>query len=259
MTMTELIASLQDYQRKAAAHSKRVHACPPFRLYLHPTDSFRYFNFAIPDHPIEELSQTELDALEAAFVARERSLRFEFLHEYTPRLRHLLDAFAVPLEGENPLLVCRPDTWADVPRPVGLEIRLLTPDSPGEDLAADINVGSRGFGEVGRDATPERVADLRRRLGTGNQYFLARIGGEPAAVGAYMVLLDGMTEVVGIATLPEHRRQGIAAAVTAEITRHAFQQGAHTAFLTAADDDASRVYQRSGYRRIGTGLAYGGD
>lgn len=255
--MNDLITSLQAYQRKAAAHSKRVYPCPPFHLYLHPTDSFRFFNYAIPDCPIEALAQEELDALATAFAAHERTLRFEFLHEYTPRLRHLLDALAVPQESENPLLVCRPDTWTATPLPAGLEIRRLTPDSSDEDIAANIEVGSRGFGDEGRGATPERIADLRRRLGLGSEYFLARIDGQPAGVGAYMVLLDGMTEVVGIATLPESRRQGIAAAVTAELTRYAFQQGAHTAFLTAADDDASRVYQRSGYRRIGTGLAYG--
>jgi ribosomal protein S18 acetylase RimI-like enzyme len=257
--MNELIASLQDYQRKAAAATKRAFACPPFHLYLHPSDSFRFFNFAIPDHPIEELAQEELDALEAAFVARDRALRFEFLHEYTPRLRHILDALAVPLESENPLLVCRPEEWTALPHPPGFEVRRLMPDSPDEDIAADITVGSRGFGEVGRDATPERVADLRRRLGAGNEYFLALIEGEPAGVGAYMIPLQGITEIVGIATLPEFRRRGIGAAVTAEITRHAFERGVTTAFLTAADDDASRVYQRSGYRRIGTGLAYGGE
>ena len=255
--MNELIESLQDYQRKAAAATKRVYGCPPFHLYLHPSDSFRFFNFAIPDHPIEELAQEELDALAAAFVAHERSLRFEFLHEYTPGLRHLLDAFGVPLESEDPLLVCRPDMWTALAHPRGFEIRRLTSESPDEDIAANITVGSRGFGDVGRDATPERVADLRRRLGAGNEYFLALIDGEPAGVGAYMIPLDGITEVVGIATLPEYRRRGIAAAVTAEITRHAFDNGVTLAFLTAADDDASRVYQRSGYRRIGTGLAYG--
>lgn len=255
--MNELISALQDYQRKAAAATKRVYACPPFHLYLNPTDGFRYFNYAIPDHPIEALSREELDALAREFEAHDRTLRFEFIHEYTPQLRRLLDALAVPLEGENPLLVCRPDTWTDVPRLAGLEVRRLTPESTDEDIAANINVGSRGFGEEGRDATPERVADLRRRLDAGGEYFLALLEGEPAGVGAYMIPLDGMTEVVGIATLPEYRRRGIAAVVTAEITRHAFEQGVRTAFLTAADDDASRVYQRSGYRRIGTGLAYG--
>ncbi len=41
------------------------------------------------------------------------------------------------------------------------------------------------------------------------------------------------------------------------MTRGAFVEGVQTAFLTAADDDASRVYQRAGFYRIGTGLAYG--
>jgi ribosomal protein S18 acetylase RimI-like enzyme len=256
--MTDLIPSLQAYQRKAAAHTKQVHPCPPFHLYLHPSDRFRFFNYAIPDYPIEELSGGTLDALEAEFEKHDRLLRFEFLHEYAPRLRRLLDALGVPLESENPLLVCLPDTWSATPLPLGLEVRRLTPESPDADLAADINVGNRGFGEAGRDATPERVADLRRRLGLGNEYFLALIEGEPAGVGAYTLVSDGMTELVGIATLPEFRRRGIAAAVTAELARHAFEQGAGTVFLTAADDDASRVYQRSGFRRIGTGLAYGG-
>jgi predicted GNAT family acetyltransferase len=76
-------------------------------------------------------------------------------------------------------------------------------------------------------------------------------------VGAYTAPLEGFTELVGIATLPDHRRRGIAGAVTAHMARIAFAEGVHTAFLTAADDAASRVYQRSGFHRIGTGLAYG--
>jgi ribosomal protein S18 acetylase RimI-like enzyme len=255
--MNDLISALQDYQRKAAAATKNVHPCPPFHLYLSPTDPFRYFNYAIPDGPIEQLTRQELQALERAFAERERTLRFEFLHEYTPRLGDILAALDVPLEGENPLLVCGPDTWTSVPHPAGLQVRRLTAQSPDEDLAASINAGHRGFGGQGDEATPQRIADLRRRLGVGSQYFLALIDGQPAGVGAYTIPLEGMTELVGIATLPEYRRRGIAAAVTAEMTRYAFEGGVRTAFLTAADDDASRVYQRSGYRRIGTGLAYG--
>ena len=255
--MNELIESLQAYLRRAAAHTRQVYPCPPFHLYLHPSDSFRYFNYAIPDQPIDALASEELDALEAAFAARDRSLRFEFLHEYTPRLRSILDALGVPLEGENPLLTCSRETWTAIAPPPGLQIHRLTPDSPDEDLAADIDVGNRGFDEEGRDPTPERIADLRRRLGLGSQYFLARLDGEPAGVGAYTVMLDGITELVGIATLSEYRRRGIAAAITAEMSRHAFEQGAQMVFLTAADDDASRVYQRAGFRRIGTGLSYG--
>ncbi|MGE5604028.1 MAG: GNAT family N-acetyltransferase [Nitrososphaerales archaeon] len=255
--MNELISDLQSYQRKAAAHTRQTIAHPPFHLYIHPTDSFRYFNYAIPDEPVEALGAEQLHSLAAAFAERDRTLRFEFLHEYTPKLRGLLDALGVPLEGENPLLVCTPETWTAVPPLGGLDIRRLTAESPDEDLAASINVGSRGFGEETRPATPEGIADLRRRIGLGGEYFVARLGDEPVGVGAYTVPLDGFTELVGIATLPEYRRRGIAGAVTAEMTRVAFQEGVCIAFLTAADDDASRVYQRSGFRRMGTGLAYG--
>jgi ribosomal protein S18 acetylase RimI-like enzyme len=255
--MNELIPVLQAYLRKSAGHTRETVAAPPFHLYIHPGDSFRFFNYAIPDEPVEALGAQQLDAVRAAFTARNRTLRFEFLHEYTPKLGGLLEGLGVPFESENPLLACTPQTWAAVAAPPGLEIRLLTPQSADEELAASIEVGSRGFGEEGRGATPERIADLRRRVGKGSQYFVAWLDGRPAGVGAYTVPLDGFTELVGIATLPEYRRQGIAGAVTAEMAQIAFEEGVRTAFLTAADDDASRVYQRAGFRRVGTGLAYG--
>lgn len=255
--MNELIASLQAYLRKAAGHTRHTIPHPPFHLYIHPTDDFRFFNYAIPDEPVETLSPEDLAGLRHAFAERGRRLRFEFLHEYTPELRGLLEALGVPGEGENPLLVCTRETWKDVAAPAGLEIRRLTSSSPDAELAAQIEVGSRGFGDEGRDATPERIADLRRRLGLGGQYFGAWLGDQPAGVGAYTVPLDGFTELVGIATLPEYRRRGIAGAVTAEMAKTAFAEGVQTAFLTAADDDASRVYQRAGFYRVGTGLAYG--
>lgn len=254
--MNELIPSLQAYLRKSAGHTRHVVACEPFHLYIHPSDSFKYFNYAIPDAPVEALSAEQLAALRTAFAERGRTLRFEFLHEYTPRLRGLLDGLGVQSEGENPLLVCTAETWTAVALPDGLQVRRLTAASPDAELAAQIEVGSRGFGEEGRGATPERITDLRRRLGLGGAYFGAWLGDEPVGVGAYTVPLDGFTELVGIATLPEYRRRGIAGAVTAEMARSAFSEGVQTAFLTAADDDASRVYQRAGFRRIGTGLAY---
>src|SRR5690606_28461592 len=153
--------------------------------------------------------------------------------------------------------VCTQETWRAVPGPAGLEILRLTADSPETYLAAQITVSSRGFGGDGRDVNAERIADLRRRLRLGSGYYLAPLDGAPVGVGAYMVPLEGFSELVGIATLPEHRRQGIAGAVTAAMARQLFDEaGVHTAFLTAADDAASRVYQRAGFIRVGTGLAF---
>ena len=140
------IAELQAYQRKAAAHTRNVVACSPFHLYIHPTDAFRFYNYAIPDEPIESMSADDLARLRVAFATQGRLLRFEFLHEYTPLLRGLLEGFGVPLESETPLLVCTRETWRDVPAPTDLEIVRLTLESPDIYLAAQMTVSSRGFG-----------------------------------------------------------------------------------------------------------------
>ncbi len=243
--------------RAAAARSHAVHPCPPFSLYLHETDDFRFFNYAIPDFPVSEVTSAELDALRAAFAAHGRTLRFEFLHEFAPRLGPSLSALGVPLEGENPLLMCTPGTFRPIDAPSGLHFLRLGPGSPQRNLVDHIETASRGFGDELGTVSPERVADLRRRLASGEGSFLVRAGDEPVAAGSYTVPIDGFTELVGIATLPAHRRRGIAAALTAVLAADAFARGVHTAFLTAADDNASRVYQRCGFYRIGTGLAYG--
>ncbi|MBI5106359.1 MAG: GNAT family N-acetyltransferase, partial [Solirubrobacterales bacterium] len=60
------------------------------------------------------------------------------------------------------------------------------------------------------------------------------------------------TEIVGVATLPAYRRQGLAAAVTAALVDDALAHGARTVLLSAADDDVARLYASLGFRRVAT-------
>jgi predicted GNAT family acetyltransferase len=64
--------------------------------------------------------------------------------------------------------------------------------------------------------------------------------------------VEAVTEIVGVATLPVARRRGIGAALTAALVEDAAQRGAATIFLSAGSDDVARVYERAGFRRIGT-------
>jgi predicted GNAT family acetyltransferase len=61
-----------------------------------------------------------------------------------------------------------------------------------------------------------------------------------------------VAEIVGVATLPAVRRQGLGGAVTALLVEHALSIGVETVFLSAASDDVARVYERLGFRRTGT-------
>jgi ribosomal protein S18 acetylase RimI-like enzyme len=255
-----LIPDLQAYLRAAAARTHQVAQAPPFALFFNPNDSLRFYNYAIPIEPVASVFPQTIAALRAEFGRRGRLLRFEFIEAYAPELGPALAAAGIAEESRNPLLVCTPESYRETPSVPGLEVRLLTPESVDADLAAFVDTQRAGFADEtdvpGTAASETQVGDLRRRLGGDNRAFLALLQGIPVGTGMFTGPLDGFTELAGIATLPEYRRRGIATALTAFMARTAFATGVRVAFMTAADEDASRVYQRAGFRLSGVGLAF---
>ena len=61
---------------------------------------------------------------------------------------------------------------------------------------------------------------------------------------------------MGISTLPQYRRQGFAAYLTAAMAQSAFAHGATLVFLCAVSEEAGRVYQRVGFRPCGSLVEY---
>ncbi len=253
LTASELAA----YMRKAAALTHDMVELPPFVLFFSPNDDLRYYNYGAPIEPISQLAAETVTSVRDTFAARRRLLRFEFIEEAAPGLAEALAAAGLIEEGRNPLLVCTRDSFRPAAAVPGLTIGRLTPEAPRADLAAFISVQGQGFGEAERiEPTDAQIEDLRVRTGQGSCYFLALLDDRPVAVGAYTAPLDGFTELVGIATLAECRRRGIAGALTAAMVQAAFRAGVEVAFLSAADERAGRVYERVGFRLYATALAY---
>ncbi|HKG52226.1 MAG TPA: GNAT family N-acetyltransferase [Actinomycetales bacterium] len=73
----------------------------------------------------------------------------------------------------------------------------------------------------------------------------------PLAAGGYQRAVD-VAEIVGVATLPAARRRGLGGAVAGALARAALEAGVTTVFLSAQDDTVARVYERVGFRRVGT-------
>ena len=69
--------------------------------------------------------------------------------------------------------------------------------------------------------------------------------------------VDDVTEVVGVATLPAVRRQGLGGAVTGALVEDALARGVETVFLSAGSEDIARVYARLGFRRVATACIVG--
>lgn len=249
------IAALQDYLRRAAAPLREVVEIDPFTLFFSKNSPETYYNYAAPNHPCGGDLAKPLAALRAVFAAHGRKPRFEFIAEYAPDLPAALEASGFTEESRLQLMLCTPATLAPPPARADLRVATIDQHAPAEALRENMNVNELGFNP---NATPVGLAeadDFRYRLGNGRM-FTAYLGGQAAGAGMYTAPLDGLTELVGIATLPEFRRQGVAAALTAHAAQEAFAHGAAAVFLSAADAKAGRVYERVGFQPYATALSF---
>jgi predicted GNAT family acetyltransferase len=121
--------------------------------------------------------------------------------------------------------------------------------------AAGTQIGTEGVAERDERATatkPEVAEFMRRRVRDGlSIYYAAFDESGPIAVGTHQPVGD-ITEIVGVGTLPSARRRGIAAALVAALLEDALTRGVTTAFMGADSDDVARIYERAGFRRIGS-------
>jgi ribosomal protein S18 acetylase RimI-like enzyme len=185
----------------------------------------------------------------------------EWVAETAPRLAAAARAAGLAV-AEHPLMV--------------LEGEVRTPDSPPgvlvrpatvEDAAAVDAVQQLGFavpgtavGDAGLDRLQERIAAVpaergavaRELEGAGlMRRMVAVADGAVVCAGAHKPV-GGVSEIVGVATLPAYRRRGLAGAVTAALAADARALGAATVFLSAGDGDVARLYGRLGFVSVGT-------
>jgi GNAT superfamily N-acetyltransferase len=253
---TALVARLQAYLRHSARRHYEAVPVPPFTLFFHPTDALTFFNYAIPDEPPGGDLEAPLAALRSEAAARGRLPRFEFVEEYAPQLAPALRAAGFAEEARQALMACTAATYAPAPDVPGLALSEVTEASTPDEVRTFFTCQRRGFDP--HDAGVPTEDDVEHFLGTvgAGRAFVAWLDGQPVGAGLYTAPFDGVTEVAGLATLEPFRRRGIATALTALAVRRAFEQGVEVACLTAADERAGRVYERVGFARCATMLAY---
>ena len=206
----------------------------------------------------------------AAVRERQRALEvpetFEWVHETTPALLSVMREAGLEVL-EAPLMVLDRSVWRAPEPPPGITLRVLSADDAA--LAAARAVQNVGFGAAGTAAGPEGLKErdaatdedglefTRERLRRGVSVMVVAEGPYgPAATGMHQPV-DGVTEVVGVATLPTVRRQGLGGAVTGRLVEDALERGVETIFLSAGSEDIARVYARLGFRRVATACVVG--
>jgi GNAT superfamily N-acetyltransferase len=260
----DLLGRLEAYYDSVPRRFARTEECGPFTVFLGEPGGWTYY--ARPglggDSPFTPGDVT-------AAVARLHELGLpqsvEWVHETTPALLDAVRATGLFELEELPLLALDGDlTVTTPPLPDGVTVRLLGPDDS-ESVAAARAVSGVGFalegterGDAGpaeRDAAlqpaQQRVLDLLAegavRIAVAEHPELGQLAtGRTLPVGA-------VTEVMGVATLPSARRQGLGAAVAAALVEDARALGLTTVFLTASSPEVARIYAGIGFRPLGTG------
>ena len=239
---------------RSAARAEEV---GPFTLFV-GTGAWPYY--ARPRLGLEhEFTAADVEAVRV----RQRELgvpeAFEWVHETTPSLLGVMDGEVL----EAPLMVLDRAAWR--PAETSATLRVV---GPGDDLATVRAVQDVAFTHGGTEPGPEGIAErdaMERRDATFltervreriSVMAVAELAGSPVAAGMHQPV-GAVTEVVGVATLPAVRRQGLGGAVTGALVEDALAHGAETVFLSAGSEDIARVYARIGFQRIGTACIVG--
>ncbi|GAA2766561.1 hypothetical protein GCM10010103_56020 [Streptomyces paradoxus] len=263
-----LLDRIEAYYDAVPRHGARVEDHGPLTLFVREGQGWPFYA-----RPARGWSGT-LRATDVRKVrARQRELgvpeSFEWVAETTPTLRAAAEESGLVVH-EHPLMVLDPGTPAARADGVSssVSVRITGADDP--ILPGALAVPHLAFAEpgtsVGLAGTPQLAEAIDARVADGSvERAMLRIRAGLTAVAAAVedgsVLsagqhqpLAGVSEIVGVGTLPAARRRGLAGAVTAALVADARSRGAATVFLSAGDDDVARVYARLGFRTIGTAL-----
>lgn len=262
----ELLCRIERYYDAAPRLRTREEAVGPLSLFLNDGAGWPYYARPRLGH---EGPITALDVTVAR--DRQRSLGvpqvFEWVQELEPSLRRAATTAGLVCRHHPLLALASAWPWSRCPVPDGVELRPV--GARAEDLRLALAVAQVGFahlgtstGEAGREALLRCASSYPQdylrahcsRQRTGEVITVAAYEDRlPLAVGSLQPV-DGTGEIVAVATLPSERRRGLGAAVTSRLVAIARRQRVGLVFLSAMDEEVARIYQRIGFRRLGTSV-----
>jgi ribosomal protein S18 acetylase RimI-like enzyme len=256
-----LLDRIEAYYDAVPRADSRPERLGPLTLFVADRPGFRWY--ARPSLGADGITAEDVAAVRRRQRALGQPESFEWVAEVTPSLLAAAEGTGLAVSA-LPLMALDRAAMRRPPAPAGVELRLVTPDDDlgRVDAVARIGfaVGGTAVGELGvtalagqaAEASPALLARQRERLASGRTVTaVALVGGDPVSVGSHQPV-GGVSEVVGVATLPAMRRRGLGAAVTGLLVADAVGRGVEVVFLSAGSDEIARVYGRIGFRRVGT-------
>jgi GNAT superfamily N-acetyltransferase len=204
--------------------------------------------------PVDE---GDLEAVEAAYAERACPVQVELSCLADPSIGALLTRRGYALEGFENVLGRPVAVDGEAPPTDGI---VVSP-SPDEELATWLDVVVTAFDSPDAQGVPSHEHHSRETAETaigdmaavpGLVRFLARRAGVVAG-GASLRLAEGIAQLCGAATLPEHRRRGVQTALLATRLDAAARGGCDVAVVTTQPGSKSQENaQRRGFELLYT-------
>ncbi len=263
----ELLARIEVFYDAIPRDAARAEDFGPLALFLRNGPGFPYY--ARPTAGAPPATVADVDAVRARQREAGAPEAFEWVHDLNPELAAAVEATGLPVRF-CPLMVLEPLVVEPAPAPPGVTVTVLDPADPAfaEQFSLVRTVANLGFelpgtatgtaGTAERDAAyqlldEQKVAEEAIRAARHRSaHALATSDTEGALAAGGLQQTGGVSEIVGVATLPAYRRRGLGAAVTHALARDAVEHGDQIVFMAAGDEAVARVYARIGFRRIAT-------
>ena len=226
--------------------ASRAHRVGPFLVSFDEHDPGLFRNYAVPDDRARP-TVDEVERLVSSFRDRGRTPRLEYLPGVCPAVEPALLTAGFRPERRLPVMTCPPDRVTLPPEPRGVELRLAVAD---RDLIEVAEAQNEAYGAA--VTTEHDVTRLRNTIDRGGLVALAVESSTGRGVGGGLCAppTDGISELAAVGVRASHRRRGVAAALTALLTRSCADHGISTPFLTPAGAAEERVYRSVGYRPV---------
>ena len=260
VTCLAMISRVDDYLHAVPLSGSFAEQVGPFTLFR-STTVWPYYARPVPGSGTT-IEPADIDVLRARCAELGIPVSFEWVVQTCPSLGPAAAAAGLSVV-EHPLLVLeRKDL-----RPAKAEARCeILPANEGV-LRQARAVAGLAFGDPGtavgvagpadRDAKADAVAEdmiaaVLDRVLSGVTVGAGAFTDEGMVASGQHQPVGSTTEIVGVGTLPSMRRKGLAAAVTSTLVEHAFAHRVDLVLLSAESAAVAAVYERVGFRRIGS-------
>ena len=244
-----LLARIADGQRASLDLGRELRACDGFVVAL-ADGAAEGLSVAVPTAAEPAAWRPALAAVRDTFAEGGAVPRIEYVDELHPRLAPAAHGAGWRTTTLARVMALAPHELVAEPSPGTALVRFVRADDTAA-LEAFLRGQHRAYGGDGVHGALDWLAIVRLGLRERAMEAVALTRSGQVVAGASLVRGAGISELAGVWTLPEVRRQGLARAACSALLAHGFAAGDALAWLSTAPG-AAALYRSLGFRTVGT-------